>query len=310
VPVDKLISYAQATLNSSAELQGYISAVLSGGYVAAGVYRHDLTFGLRDGTTRTLAVVQKFTAESELRVLQCVAEVAPSAAFPTLIDWGPVTAGGHAPATHWLITPFYEGTPLPVSGPMPIEIITSLARLHALAGQHTRQIDWLHRVDTGFFRRTFENALASLDGPAQRHGPDAAGYAEARRRLTWAASQAVLYETLEGLPMTLTHGDVHGGNIIQDQRGRAVLIDWGNARVAPAMLDVANMVQLDSKEWQVYLAARQVDGAALDEHTARAEYCWATAMVNLQYLPWVVEHTPVQGAQTMVGRVAWAVEQL
>ena len=45
--------------------------------------------------------------------------------------------------------------------------------------------------------------------------------------------------------------------------------------------------------------------------TARAEYYWATAMVNLP-VPALGRraHAPVQGVQTMVDRVVWAVEQL
>ena len=126
----------------------------------------------------------------------------------------------------------------------------------------------------------------------------------------------MLLGALEKLPVTLTHGDVHPWNIIRLPDERSILIDWGGARIAPAMLDLANLVEIDSLNWAAYLSTWEAaSGIAMDVGLARLRYHWATVMVNLQYLPFRAgqwpgnEEAPV-GALDMVGRLRQAIENI
>jgi hypothetical protein len=52
-------------------------------------------------------------------------------------------------------------------------------------------------------------------------------------------------------------------------------------------------VEIDSGSWAAYLAAwESASGVALDATSARLGYYWATAIVNLQYLPFAAGHAP------------------
>lgn len=57
--LSKLIDYGCKTLGYPGELWTLKTLKLNGGYVAAAVYRHDLTFCLADGSFQTIAIVQK-----------------------------------------------------------------------------------------------------------------------------------------------------------------------------------------------------------------------------------------------------------
>jgi thiamine kinase-like enzyme len=95
-----------------------------------------------------------------------------------------------------------------------------------------------------------------------------------------------------------------------------VLIDWGNALIAPPMLDLANLVEIDSENWETYLATwESASGEAMDPDRARLGYHWATVMVNLQYLPycaggWPESQDAPAAALGMVERLRAAVGAL
>jgi len=129
--------------------------------------------------------------------------------------------------------------------------------------------------------------------------------------LETASENGRLYQALASLPLTLTHGDVHPGNIIQPSTAPAVLIDWGNARVAPAMLDVANLIKLGAESWQQYLSAwAEVTQEPLNSHLAQLGYHWATIMVNTQYLPYAVDFTPPENVAQMVIKIVEAQKKI
>ena len=44
-----------------------------------------------------------------------------------------------------------------------------------------------------------------------------------------------------GLPDTLVHGDLHPGNVRADERGRRVIIDWGDSTVGPPAYDILRL---------------------------------------------------------------------
>jgi aminoglycoside phosphotransferase (APT) family kinase protein len=140
--------------------------------------------------------------------------------------------------------------------------------------------------------------------------PSQAVMAECHTQLI-AVSQAPIFEdVLQRLPVTLVHGDVHPGNIIRMPDGKSVLMDWGNARLAPAMLDLANVVAFGSANWMAYgLAWENAGGPALDPDLIRQGFYWAVAMVNLQYLPFATTHR-VENVPRMVERIRDASDRL
>ena len=123
----------------------------------------------------------------------------------------------------------------------------------------------------------------------------------------------MLLGALEKLRVTLTHGDVHPCNIIRLPDERSILIDWDGARIAPAMLDLANLVEIDSLNWAAYLSTWEAaSGRAMDINLAYLSYYWATVVINLQYLPfgagqWPGNEEAPTGALGMVGRLRQAI---
>ncbi len=135
----------------------------------------------------------------------------------------------------WLVLPFYDGPPLAEGPDVPDEVWTALARVHAhWLGKRPRG---LPVVDAAWWRRLcVERILPHVEAARQRTGdPEFARSAAALGE--WAGDERVL-GALAVLPRTLVHGDAHRGNILRTPDG-AVLIDWGNARVAPAGQDLA-----------------------------------------------------------------------
>jgi thiamine kinase-like enzyme len=82
---------------------------------------------------------------------------------------------------------------------------------------------------------------------------------------------------------------MHGGNIVVGADGPTI-IDWGNARVGPAMLDVANIAQQGSANYERYMHTwQEAAGESLDPWLADVGYQWATVQVNTQYLGYAAE---------------------
>jgi aminoglycoside phosphotransferase (APT) family kinase protein len=306
---DRLTAYARQGLSDDARLISVSRPKLEGGYVGYGVSRYDLDFRLTDGRTRTASFVHKLTTQAEVQTMLALADVADAGAVPALVDFDPGYA--HNDIT-WFVTPFYEGTQMQWGEAVPLTVLRSLAYVHAHFLSRAGDARWLHRVDASFFTRTFANAVAALQTAAERIPAvhEAASQLAAFPRMPGMRGIPVLLAALERLPVTLVHGDVHPGNIIRLAGGEGVLIDWGTARVAPALLDIANVVALGSDDWRVYLAAYEAaSGQPIDLTLATLGCHWATAMVNLQYLPWVALYRPDNAAH-MVTQVIQAAEDI
>jgi Ser/Thr protein kinase RdoA (MazF antagonist) len=188
--------------------------------------------------------------------------------------------------------PYYEGTAISTTdGEVPPAAIDSLATLHAYYAARLDELIGLPRFDIAAFRGMLGWVVERL-AEAESRQPDER-LAAVRRSVRTAYEDPAVQAAFERLPATLIHGDVHGGNILQLVGGGSMLIDWGNARLAPAMFDLANMVELGSPNWRRYLAAWEAAaGQAPDEDLARLGYHLATVMVNTQYLPFVVHDWP------------------
>jgi aminoglycoside phosphotransferase (APT) family kinase protein len=60
-------------------------------------------------------------------------------------------------------------------------------------------------------------------------------------------------QPLRGAPFTLLHGDYWAGNIVRDETGDMVVLDWQLAGLGPGVLDLVGMVT--ASQWQPYPAA-------------------------------------------------------
>lgn len=283
---DRLADIAQGRLPEPARLTGVCTVELQGGYISRGVFRHDLLFQEASGGEHRVALVEKLAAAAEVRTMLALAQISDAPGLPTLLAYDP---GFAAHDTTWFLTPFYDGPVLNWGEEVPEVVLASLAKLHARFLSRVDMLDWLPRVDAGFFTTLYQNARAAAQAAAERD-PALMEAAAQLTQLEWDGL-STLTAALARLPLTLVHGDVHPGNIIRNTTGGGTLIDWGTARLAPAGLDLANVVPLGSAGWASYLAAfAAASGQPVDADRATCGYHWATAMVNLQYLPFAAAH--------------------
>jgi Ser/Thr protein kinase RdoA (MazF antagonist) len=284
--VERPAAFALRDLPDDAVLRTVATVKLEGGFVGYGVFRHDLEFRLAGTAPRVASFVQKLTISSEVQTMRALAHVPDASAVPALVDFDLDYSRNDIT---WFVAPFYEGTLMQWGEETPSTVIRSLARVHAHFLPQADDVKWIYRVDASFFTRTFDNAMAAL----QKAAESIPSTRESADRLADFKGMPIQLAALERLPVTLVHGDVHPGNIVRLAGGEAVLIDWGNARIAPAMLDLANVVPLGSPGWHAYLAAYEsASGQPVDLELATLGYHWATAMVMLQYMPWAAFHGP------------------
>jgi len=305
--LDELAAYGERLLGQPAKLCAVDVSALEGGHAGAEVYRLDVHLTLANGTSQTVPLVLKNTSASEIAVMRALREVPGASALPLTI-----ACGEHAPIlgnepVHWFVTPLYEGEHLTFEDEVPRPVVESLARVHAHYASRVDQLGWLRRLGGDTVRRALDRALQGLEAAQQRQ-PHAL-LAQAYGDLAPAGQEPAILAALEVLPVTLTHGDVHPWNIVRLPGEGAVLIDWGNALLAPPMLDLANLVEIDSENWETYLAAwKSVRGEAMDPDLARLGYHWATVMINLQYLPYCAGGWPE--SQDAPAAVSGMVERL
>lgn len=241
---------------------------LTGGYVAQSVERVDLDVGGRERT-----VVLKRTGPAEVAAMRALAVVRG-------IRRGQALAIG----PDWIVMEHVDGTPLTPAEPIPDEIWTVLARVHAhWWGRRPRG---LPVVDAQWWRGLVDHILIAVRGGAERTGePEYRAAADVLDG--WRADPAIV-GALAVLPRTLTHSDVHRGNVLVDADG-PVLIDWGNARIAPGGVDVAVPVEEGDCSPEVYdrMFAQLTGGA---DRRRAIEEPWARLHVNVQYMGFAADH--------------------
>ncbi len=245
-------------------------APLSGGYVAARVERVDL-----DVDGRGVAVVLKTASAVEVAAMRAVAVVG---GVPRSVAIGP----------DWIVMRFVDAPPLADGAPVPAAIWDTLARVHT---------HWIRKrprgipvVDGPWWAALCDRTLVAVRGGLARTGDPA--FADAEKALeAWRDDPRIL-RALAILPRTLCHGDPHRGNILGD-----VLIDWGNARVAPAGLD---------------LAVLRAQGAEVppDHPEAPGQRDWADVHVNVQYMGFAADHLGAARVAEMVDLAATALGRL
>ncbi len=291
IPLDQLESHARDCLGAGSKLTGIHLQPLEGGYVSSGVYRIALEFRLPDGIAQTVDFVQKYTRPAEVRLMNALNQSISSSAFPQVI------ASDETAAPAWFVTPWYPGPALTWDDALPPAILRLLAAVHAHFEGRGAEFSGVPLLDADFFRRTIDLGIAALAGD---------GFAGERARLERMRMNQKLYAALASFPLTLVHGDIHPGNILKSGDD-FVLIDWGTARIAPAMLDIANMVEMGSNEWDIYLSAWEVASARkADPFLVERSYHWATIQVNVQYLGWAAKHLSTDKVLSMVQRACEA----
>jgi Phosphotransferase enzyme family len=262
-------------------------APLAGGYVAAAVERVDLDAGGRPAT-----VVVKRARPSEVAAMRAIAVVAG-------VDRPRLLAAGRDRHGAWLVLPFYPGPALD-GGEVPATVWDVLGRVHA--HWHRRRPRGVPVVDARWWRQMVtEHTLPAVRGARDRTGDPR--LAEIAELLVAWSTDARMRAALALLPRTLTHGDAHRGNVLLAPDG-AVLIDWGNARVAPAGLDVATLAAQGAPAPPAYTAP------ATPPALREVERLWAQVQVHVQYLGFAADHLGTARVVEMVETAARALDEL
>ncbi len=251
-------------------------AALTGGYVAASVERVDL-----DVAGRRVSAVVKAAGPVEVAAMRAIAVVGGIEPRPLAVGPG------------WLVLPFVDGSPLGPDDPVPGAVWRTLARVHAhWLGRRPRGVPV---VDAVWWAALCDRTLVAVRGGLARTGERE--FADAERALVaWRADSAIT-GALTRMARTLVHGDAHRGNVLGRADG-AVLIDWGNARVAPAALDLATL---------------RAQGAHPPEDYSQpspAECDWADVQVHVQYLGFAADHLGAARVGEMIATAAAALSRL
>jgi hypothetical protein len=244
-----------------------------------------------------VAVVVKRTDDREVAAMRAIAVVA-GVRRPRLLAAGRDRHGA------WLVVPHYPGPALDGAAEVPAPVWEVLGRVHA--HWHRRRPRGVPVVDAGWWRTMIaEHALPAVRGARDRTG-DARLLEVAELLQAWSTDHRLL-AALALLPRTLTHGDAHRGNVLLAPDG-AVLIDWGNARVSPAGLDLATLAAQGAPAPAAYTAALGAAGppAGLRD----VERLWAVVQVHVQYLGFAADHLGVARVVEMVETAARALDEL
>jgi spectinomycin phosphotransferase len=138
------------------------------------------------------------------------------------------------------------------------KLATLIGRLHA----STPQIDWPNPPREGFDLPFEEGLLQGLDALEGITSADTPGKRGLRRLLL--PRRAEILELLERLKelqalvragdveRVICHTDLHGGNLILDDRGRLHVLDWEGAMFAPAEHDLF-FFAWEERFWELFL---------------------------------------------------------
>jgi hypothetical protein len=270
-------------------------APLAGGYVSGSVDRVDLDDG------RSLVV--KEASAAEVAAMRAIA-VVDGVDRPRMV----------AVAGHTIVLAHHDGPAAP-DRPAPDEVWRTLALVHAHWRRNRPR--GVPVVDPPWWRALCERVLVALRGAAQRTG--AADHRDAVTAVEgWAVDDRIA-RALAALPRTLCHGDAHRGNVLLAPDG-PVLIDWGNARVAPGGLDTTVLAAPDPSgpadaapdpvppAYTETLAERL--GAPDPAELVAAEREWALVAAHVQYLGFAADHRSTERVAGMVEVAAGALDRL
>jgi aminoglycoside phosphotransferase (APT) family kinase protein len=192
---------------------------------------------------------------------------------------------------------------------VPNNLFESLAALHARYTGHPGLPAVIPRVVQAWWTSLGQDWVPPrLNDYAARHPADTTARAQAL--ISRVARLPAVSATLERLPATLVHGDVHPGNVLVSA-DQATLIDWGSCRVGPAALDLANLVTADSPSVARYAEAWQrITGQPLSRDMIELGYRWAALQIPVQYLPWIAAHRATGDYEAALDRIEEAADDL
>jgi aminoglycoside phosphotransferase (APT) family kinase protein len=254
---------------------------LPGGMVSQQVSSLEITAFRADGTSTRHRVVAKRTEPGEAAAIRRAGAVPDAVAFPELIDAGSDADGP------WLLQPHYPGSTL-TDAQLPTPVYDSLARLHIRhLGQTADLPTEVVRVDAYFIRSTLAGFASDLVRAADRARLDPV-HSRALTLLQQWSDDERMRAAPHILQSTVLHGDPHSGNLIIPPDGAngtpPRLIDWGNSRVGPMMLDVVMSAPPDTPGFAAYLHAwRRITGSPLDRWEVEAGSAWAVAFINAMF---------------------------
>jgi len=288
----QLGEYATTTLaGDGALLLGVPVATELGGFEKV-TYRLDLDCEM-EGEILSCSLVVKAAREAEIRILR---QLRPEGLQVIPQYLGSIVTGGK----EYVLTPFYDGRTLGFGDVMPKPVLSMLARIHTAFEENYQQLDYLPVADEAYLTGLIETALKSV-----RSFPKAMQIMKDIR-----SNADLLYSMLLENPMTLLQGDVHPGNIIQ-LSGSAVLVDWGNARIGPRTLDLANITSTQDDAWMFYLSESERFGTKLGADRMLRNHVWASALVILMYLPYGTQSAGGEDlAENMTARLLRIIQQL
>lgn len=267
------------------------------GFSATTVERIDLTVTLSTGEHVARSLFYKTANPREVTALEAVTTI-DAPALPKLLDNGALADG-----TPWVLMPCYPGHSGGDDNALPDAVVAALARVHANFAT-APGLSGIPTLDPHWFREQCGYAVDRLDP----HGP--VGLQRARQLAADLAGDDLLLDTVDRLPRTLVHGDIHANNVVTD-RTSVKLVDWGGAAFGPAMIDVANIAPLDSPQIPLYVSEwTAATGRAPDLAELARSHHWATVAVQVKYLPFAARYLGPAAVATMTGRARAARERL
>jgi len=230
------------------------------------------------------------------------------------VDRPRMIASGRDHLGDWLLTPYYSGIPLDIGAQMPTAVWATLARVH----RH-----WLRRrprgipvVDARWWQTLCERRILPALAGAARRSPDKV-FSSAAEVVTELAREARMIGALALLPKTLVHGDVHRGNILRDpdpdpdpDSDDATILDWGNAKVAPAGLDLAVLRAQGAAQSPCYRAHLAEGRGQGDRRLLEVERHWADVHIHVAYLGFAAEHLGSDRVGSMIEAATSALTRL
>lgn len=195
--------------------------------------------------------------------------------------------------------PFYAGRVLDFGDVIPRLVLSMLAQIHAHFEENYSDLDYVPVAYADHLSRLLETATQCVSGfpRAARIMKDVENYSDR------------IFSALSETPMTLLQGDVHPGNIIQ-HRETAVLVDWGNARIGPRVIDLANITATTDDAWAYYVSESERFGARIGPDRMLREHVWASGVVNMMYLSAGTQAGGEKVAASMAAKILRFVEQL
>lgn len=237
-------------------------------------------------------VVVKRVRPAEVAAMRALA-VVRGVDHPRLLAVGP----------DWIVTPYYDGPPLAEGPDVPDGLWRALARVHGhWRGRRPRG---LPVADVSWWRHLcLERIRPHLVAAAEREGDRV--YADGASALVDWADDVRMHAALARLPRTLTHGDPHRGNVLCTASG-PVLVDWGNARVAPAAFDLVVLRAQGAVDLSVYRA--EVVALGGEVPSVLEESC-AEVWAHVGYLGFAADHLGVGRVGEMLDSASRALGSL